>query len=184
LSFPFVLIGYVTEENNLSGTVPTEIGLLSELEVWGMERGNLTGPIPTEIGRLRKLIFIDLDFNQLSGSLSSELLSLNLLTQLDLNDNQLTGSVEGLGQFPYMEFLQIHRNDFTGTVPEGIGAYTSMTAFTLHETLISGTMPSSVCDLVQVTPGDGKFLTSLIADCAAPVPDIICDCCTDCRIPN
>ena len=33
------------EENNLVGTIPTEIGLLSDLAVWGMERGGLTSAI-------------------------------------------------------------------------------------------------------------------------------------------
>jgi len=38
------------EENNLIGTIPTEIGLLTDLAIWGMERGGLTGSIPTQIG--------------------------------------------------------------------------------------------------------------------------------------
>lgn len=96
------------EENNLVGTIPTEIGLLEDLAIWGMERGGLEGPIPTEIGKLTNLIFLDLDFNQLSGSLSSELLSLTSLTQLDLNNNRMTGSINGIGVFPDLEFLQLH----------------------------------------------------------------------------
>jgi len=52
-----------TELNNLVGTIPTEMGLLKGLEVWGMERGGLTGPIPTEIGNLSALYFLDLDYN-------------------------------------------------------------------------------------------------------------------------
>lgn len=177
----FILI-CTTELNNLAGTIPSEIGLLTGLEVWGMERGNLTGTIPTEVGVLTNLIFIDLDFNQLTGTLSSELLSLSSLTQLDLNDNKFSGSIDGVGVFPFMEFLQLHRNDFTGTVPEGVGQYTDMTAFTIHETFITGTIPSSICQLVA-TPGTASsgILTSLIADCEGPTPDIVCECCTDCR---
>ena len=70
------------EENNLNGIIPTEIGLLSDLAVWGMERGGLTSTIPTEVGLLTKLIFLDLDFNQLTGSLPSELFTITALTQL------------------------------------------------------------------------------------------------------
>jgi len=196
------------EENNLVGTIPTEVsiervecealfpfipcshtlilgifyqmGLLSDLAVWGMERGGLTGPIPTEIGFLTDLIFLDLDFNQLSGSLSSELLALSSLTQLDLNNNQLTGSVNGIGVFPDMEFLQLHDNFFTGTIPVSLGDSTKLSAFTLHETGIGGTMPDSVCDLLA-TRANGGVLGSLIADCTEPGPDIVCTCCTDCR---
>lgn len=168
------------EENNLIGTIPTEIGLLSDLAIWGMERGGLTGTIPTEVGLLTNLIFIDLDFNELSGSLSSELLSLSSLTQLDLNNNELTGSISGIGGFPEMEFLQLHDNFFTGTVPEALGSYSNLVAFTLHETSISGAMPTGVCDLLLTEP-NGGVLASLIADCGGPSPDITCACCTDCR---
>lgn len=170
-----------TELNNLVGTIPTEIALLPELRIWGMERGRLEGKIPTEVGMLTNLIFIDLDFNQLSGSLTSELLSLNRLTQLDLNNNQFTGSIEGIGVFPSMEFLQLHNNSFTGTVPAAVGSYTNLEAFTLHESSISGTMPQSVCALLR-NASLGGVLDSLIADCGGLEPDILCPCCTDCRL--
>lgn len=147
-----------------------------------MERGGLTSTIPTSIAKLTNLIFLDLDFNQLSGSLSPELLSLVKLTQLDLNNNQLTGSINGIGVFPDMEFLQLHDNFFTGTVPTEVGLFSNLAAFTLHETAISGEMPQGVCDLLATNPLGGGVLSSLIADCSEPAPDIICNCCTDCRL--
>jgi hypothetical protein len=166
------------EDNNLAGTIPTEMGLLSMLTVWGMERGGLTGPIPTEIGKLSSLVFIDFDFNQLTGSLPSELFTLRNLTQLDINSNKFTGSIDGIGSFPLMEFMQLHDNFFTGTVPDAVGTYDKMVAFTLHKTGITGTMPAGMCDLLVV---NGGVLDSLIADCAGVDPDIVCTCCTDCR---
>lgn len=146
-----------------------------------MERGGLEGKIPTEVGLLTNLIFIDLDFNQLTGSLHSELLSLSSLTQLDINDNQMTGSVSGIGVFPAMEFLQLHNNSFTGTVPEAVGTYSKLEAFTLHESRITGTMPLSVCGLLR-NVSLGGVLDSLIADCGGLEPEIMCECCTDCRV--
>jgi hypothetical protein len=152
------------------------MGLFADLEVWGMERGGLQGTIPTEIAFLTNLVFLDLDFNNITGSLSAELLSLEKLEQLDLNDNIMTGSINGIGVFPNLEFLQLHDNDFTGTVPDIVGAFSKLEAFTLHETRINGTMPASVCQLVS-----SGVLSSLIADCLFPNPDIICSCCTTCR---
>jgi hypothetical protein len=169
------------ELNNLVGTIPTEIALLKELSVWGMERGGLQGKIPTEIGALTKLTFLDLDYNKLTGSLSSELLSLSSLTQLDINDNKMTGSIDGIGVFPNMSFLQLHNNSFTGTVPQAVGTYSNLGAFTLHESQIKGVMPESVCDLLR-TRDLGGVLDSLIADCGGLNPEIQCDCCTDCRL--
>jgi Leucine-rich repeat (LRR) protein len=150
--------------------------------MWGMERGGLVGTIPTEIGLLSNLIFIDLDFNDLTGTLSSELLSLSSLNQLDVNDNRLSGSINGIGNFLEMEFLQLHRNLFTGTVPVAVGNFSNLFAFTLHGTSIGGTMPEEVCNLLA-TRGNGGILGSLIADCIEPTPDIVCTCCTSCRGP-
>lgn len=165
------------------GTIATEIGLLTDLLVWGMERGRLSSTIPTEVGKLTNLIFIDLDYNQLTGTLTSELLSLNLLTQLDLNNNRLSGNILGVTGYPRMEFMQFHDNLFTGIIPSEIGLYTSLSAFTVHESLLSGDMPQEVCDLL-LSSGNGGVLTSLIADCTPPNANINCSCCTDCRVPQ
>jgi hypothetical protein len=165
----------------LDGTIATEVGLLSGLAIWGMEQGTLRSTIPTEIGNLTNLIFLDLDFNQLTGTLTTQLLSLSSLTQLDLNNNQFSGSINGIGVFPQMEFLQLHDNLFTGTVPNAVGNYSGLRAFTIHETSIQGTMPESVCNLRVGSTVGGGVLASLIADCSLPNPDIVCTCCSDCR---
>lgn len=170
------------EENNLVGTIPTEIGLLSDLAIWGMERGGLTGNIPSEIGQLSGLIFLDLDFNDLSGSLPTEIYLLTGLTQFDVNNNRLSGNIDQIGVFEQLEFLQIHANLFTGEIPPSMGGLSRMTTFTLHQTSFHGEMPASVCNLLVT---NGGLLSSLIADCAIPfnelAPEIICNCCTDCR---
>ena len=142
-----------------------------------MERGTLTGTIPSEIGRLSNLIFIDLDFNQLTGTLPTQLYTLVNMTQLDLNNNRLQGKIEGIESFSKLEFLQLHSNGFTGTIPEQVGTTMGLLGtFTLHDTNFSGVVPLGLCDLVV----DGTLM-SLIADCAGVDPEIECECCTDCR---
>jgi hypothetical protein len=49
--------------------IPTEMALLTDLAIWGMEQGTLSSTIPSEIGTMTNLVFIDFDFNQLTGSL-------------------------------------------------------------------------------------------------------------------
>ena len=44
--------------------------------------------------------------------------------------------------------------------------------------MITGTVPSTLCDLLIT---NGGVLSSLIADCAGPDPQVECECCTDCR---
>lgn len=164
------------EYNNLVGSIPTELGLLSDLELLGMENGGLGGPIPSQLGQLSNLYFIDMDYNELSGSLPTELYQLTLLEQLDLNSNLLTGNIEGAAAFVRMEFMQFHENFFTGTVPNDIGTFSNLRTLTVHDSQMTGTMPDSVCDLV--TAGT---LQMLIADCLGPNAELVCTCCTDCR---
>ena len=63
--------------NPLNGTIPTEIGLLSNLEDLNLRGGHdgfgLAGTMPSECGLLTKLIGFDVHRNELTGSLPTEL---------------------------------------------------------------------------------------------------------------
>jgi len=104
------------ELNNLAGTIPTELGLLTDLVFLGLEQGSTTGTIPSELGGLSNLNFIDLDFNLLNGSIPSELFGLSNLATLDLNDNDLTGNIDGFENLVSLTFVQLENNLFTGTL--------------------------------------------------------------------
>jgi hypothetical protein len=85
-----------TTELNLSGltgSIPPEIGNLTNLTILNLHYNQLTGSIPPEIGNLTNLEWLDLSYNQLSGSIPSEIGNLTNLTYLWLNDNQLTGEI-------------------------------------------------------------------------------------------
>jgi len=55
--------------NNLSGSIPSEIGNLTNLEWLYLDNNNLSGPIPPELGGLKKLNTLDLSLNNISGTL-------------------------------------------------------------------------------------------------------------------
>jgi hypothetical protein len=56
-----------------------------------LSSNNLTGTIPNQIGRLSQLIWLYLYRNSLTGTIPSEIESLTNLASLDLYDNNLTG---------------------------------------------------------------------------------------------
>ena len=61
-----VTVLYV-DNNNLSGTLPAELGDLTRLETLDLDGNRISGPIPTEIGNLTNLTVLSLDHNRLSG---------------------------------------------------------------------------------------------------------------------
>ena len=90
-------LGRVTELNlpfnDLSGSLPVELGNLASLTTLRLEFNDLSGPIPAEFGNLSSLENVDLSFNELSGPIPPELGKLTNLTDLDLSSNQLSGPI-------------------------------------------------------------------------------------------
>ena len=68
--------------NQLSGTIPTELEKLSSLENLYLHSNQLSGTIPMELGKLTSLLYLALNNNQLSGSIPRELEDLSELLEL------------------------------------------------------------------------------------------------------
>ena len=75
--------GFVTElvldDNNLSGTLPPELGDLTHLRRLVLDDNELTGSIPPELGKLNGLTMLNLNQNKLTGSIPPEFGALPLL---------------------------------------------------------------------------------------------------------
>ena len=67
------------EHNQLSGTIPPELGRLAFHTDLDLSHNQLSGPIPPELGDLGALGSLDLSFNMLSGRIPSELGNLSNL---------------------------------------------------------------------------------------------------------
>ena len=71
--------------NELEGSLPAEVRLLSNLKSLNLSHNNFTG-VPAEIGQLANLEVLDLSFNKLTG-LPYEFKNLANLQKLDLRGN-------------------------------------------------------------------------------------------------
>lgn len=50
-----------------------------------------------------------------------------MLRQLDLNDNELVGSINiAVGNLTVLNFIQLHNNQMTGTIPSEIGLLSTL----------------------------------------------------------
>ncbi|KAJ3417078.1 hypothetical protein HDV05_006937 [Chytridiales sp. JEL 0842] len=87
---------------------------------WGLEMSDagLTGSIPSSLGNLRNLQVLFLPRNSLSGSIPDIFGSLPSLQQLQLNDNQLTGTLPSSALRSWGAF-DVSGNCITGPAPPG-----------------------------------------------------------------
>ena len=93
------LIYWGCEEEQDTTTPPTEVTLWGEVYsvedtyTLDLSDNQLTGSIPPEIGNLTNLTYLSLSSNQLTGEIPPEIGNLTNLTSLQLSYNQLTGEI-------------------------------------------------------------------------------------------
>ncbi|MBC6472703.1 MAG: putative Ig domain-containing protein [Hormoscilla sp. GM102CHS1] len=105
-------------ENRLRGTLPSELGSLSNLESLSLLDNGLRGTLPSELGSLSNLESLSLLDNGLRGTLPSELGSLSNLQHLILSKNSLRGTLPSeLGDLSNLQWLWLEENSLRGTLP-------------------------------------------------------------------
>ena len=145
-----VLTGFSLEQNNLSGILPAELSLLTNVyAMWFSKNTGLFGTLPTEIGSLTLLESLNLFGCGLSGNIPSEFGNMTNMKNLWLSDNRFSGTIPTtLGNLPHLGVLEVQGND------------------------LSGEMPSEVCELDNFA----SELNYIQADCQ----EINCTCCEFC----
>ena len=132
--------------NNLSGSIPPQVGGLAALQVLDLSNNDLSGSIPPQVGDLTALIHLDLSNNKLSDSIPA-LNSLTALIHLDLSNNALSGTIpEEVGSRYNLIHLDLSNNNLTGSIPD----LTSLTAL-IHLDLSNNKLSDSIPDLNSLT---------------------------------
>ncbi|CAA2978447.1 leucine-rich repeat receptor kinase TDR [Olea europaea subsp. europaea] len=98
------------EGNNLSGSIPWNIGHCEKLIRLNLHRNSLTGIIPWEISTLPFVTDVDLSYNFLTGSIPSNFKNCRTLEDFNVSYNQLTGPIPSSGSV----FSSLHPSSFTG----------------------------------------------------------------------
>ena len=147
--------GRVTElrlvSNRLAGTIPPELGDLTNLRNLDLEGNNLTGTIPPELGDLASLMTLALGHNDLTGTIPPELGGLDSLTSLALGSNRLTGVIPSeLGELANLAGLGLSNNTLSGSIPSQLGDLESLAGLYLGGNHFTGTFPSSFLQLEEL----------------------------------
>lgn len=136
-------------ENNLVGSLPSQLGMLVVSSFISLNTNSLNGPIPSQFGLWTSLTYgFDLDVNNFTGLIPSEMGMLTGLKLFDFYFNSLSGSIPSqLGLLASTTHFDIHTNLLSGPIPSQLGLLTELNAFWLTANRFCGDIPSEVSAL-------------------------------------
>ncbi|KAI3810639.1 hypothetical protein L1987_20260 [Smallanthus sonchifolius] len=105
----------------------------------------LTGTLPGDIGELTELEILDLSYNKgLTGSLTPRIGNLKKLRNLLLVDCGFSGQLpDALGEMESLVFMSLNLNSFTGQIPPSIGNIQNLYWLDLADNQLTGSIPVS-----------------------------------------
>jgi len=131
------------EFNNVQGSLPSENGLLTTLQVIELRGNAIVGSISTELCQLQDLRHLSLGNNQMTGRLPA--CSWPKLEYMHVEVNELTGSIpsEWCGM-PALEHLVVQRNQLTGNLLVCDEWQDSLVELVASNNLLEGTIPANL----------------------------------------
>ena len=153
--------------NRLSGEIPAQLGNLTNLSQLWLHNNRLTGEIPAQLGNLTNFSQLVLSNNRLSGEIPAQLGNLANLQYLYLDGNRLTGEIPAqLGNLANLQYLYLNGNRLTGEIPAEFGDLTALTSFRFCGNYLTGALPAALRSGVTLdfTPGD----YDMIGTCRRP----------------
>jgi hypothetical protein len=138
--------------NDLSGSIPSEIGNASALQLLTLNANHLTGTLPVSIGNLARLQTLDVSDNNLEGPLPQELGNLGEILQLSISDNGFMGPMPtSLGNCQQLELLNMSRNHLNGSIIHEIGKLASLiSGLDVSWNNLTGPLPQELSNLVSL----------------------------------
>ncbi|XP_020535229.1 receptor-like protein 9a isoform X2 [Jatropha curcas] len=91
--------GIDLSRNELTGSIPQELGDLGKILSLNLSHNHLTGSIPVSFSNLKSIESLDLHNNNLSGEIPTQLAALNFLGTFNVAYNNLSGRIPDKAQF-------------------------------------------------------------------------------------
>lgn len=159
--------------NNMQGTIPAEVGLLTDLEFFAIPAnrningvlpeqmkkltklefihvGNnaLNGPVPEWIGGLTKLSSLALSDNAFQGSIPMSMRNLKKLSFLAMDGNTLYGQLDAVEQLTNLQYLYLEKNQLEQTLgSDTLRNLTKLEQLDLSDNILDGRVPRHLLHL-------------------------------------
>jgi hypothetical protein len=133
--------------NEIDGTIPKPLfSMTSLLDLW-LRNNYIGGTIPSTFGAFSSLRQLHLGQNRLVGSIPKEIEHMVNLKDLALDNNQLTGTIPSLRDMEKLTVLYLDHNHLYGKLPSTINKLTNLKEFRLSSNGITGTLTPTFADL-------------------------------------
>ena len=146
---------------SLYGTLPSEIGYLTKLQVLQMSNNTLYSGVPFSITTCTDLRVLDLNNNRLTGTTYNAIHSMTSLVYLNLSSNALTGGLPpSIGQMTSLIILSLGNNRLVvnnrlwTSIPSEITLLTKLRHLSLNGNKLDGSIPSNIGSLEGLTSLD------------------------------
>lgn len=138
--------------NQFSGPIPPKLFSSNmKLEHLLLENNQITGSIPSTLGLVKSLEILRLDRNYLNGLIPKNLNNLTSLQELYLSNNMFVGSLPDLTGLNLLSYLNMSNNLFDPTdVPSWLSSLMSLTSLAMDKTQIRGKLPDTLFSLSQL----------------------------------
>ncbi|XP_059460580.1 leucine-rich repeat receptor protein kinase HPCA1-like [Corylus avellana] len=133
-------------KNQLSGTIPPQL-FSSNMKLIHVlfDNNNLSGIIPSTLGLVQTLEVVRLDRNSLSGLVPPNITNLAHVHELALSNNNLTGPMPNLTSMNLLNYVDMSNNSFDSSgVPPWISSLQSLTTLMMERTQLEGPIPANL----------------------------------------
>ncbi|PWA91619.1 Concanavalin A-like lectin/glucanase, subgroup [Artemisia annua] len=157
----------------LTGSIPSWLNGLTQLQLLDLSWNDLTGTIPAYLGNLKSLFYLDLSNNSLSGEIPKSLTQLPSLISRDISleepsldfpffkrKRNLTGRGQALRYNQIMGFppsIDLSSNLLTGPIWSEFGNLKKLHVLDLKHNNLSGTIPSALSGMRSIETLDMSY---------------------------
>ncbi|XVE51480.1 hypothetical protein DITRI_Ditri02bG0044500 [Diplodiscus trichospermus] len=136
----------------ITGSIPREIGNLSNVTILNVSLNELTGSIPATIGRLQNIQGLYLDGNKLQGSIPPSVCYLQRLDTLSLGGNKLHGPMPPcLANLTSLRHLYLDSNKLNSALPLTLWSLNNILEVDLSSNFLNGSLPLGIESLKALT---------------------------------
>uniref|UniRef100_M1C627 Protein kinase domain-containing protein n=1 Tax=Solanum tuberosum TaxID=4113 RepID=M1C627_SOLTU len=141
-------ISLYIEENNLIGSIPSDVeclGNLSMLQQLSLNSNKLSSNFPLSLWKMSSLLYLSVSQNSIEGEVPSAIGGLQAIVELHLFSNHFSGVIPTrLGELQNLQYIDLSNNSFFGQIPLSFANLINLEFLDLSLNALSGTIPKSL----------------------------------------